>query len=70
MVLLNIKHLLDLRIRLNKAIKRVNYRKSLLKIPYTVQERRHDFEAKKPIFESVYKDEKYQKEMKYRVVVI
>ena len=33
-------------------------------------ERRHEFEAKKPIFESVYFDEKYQKEMKYRVVVI
>ncbi|MBN2300816.1 MAG: hypothetical protein JXC31_06505 [Acholeplasmataceae bacterium] len=33
-------------------------------------ERRHEFEAKKPIFESVYIDEKYQKEMKYRVVVI
>lgn len=33
-------------------------------------ERRHEFEAKKPIFESIYMDAKYQKEMKYRVVII
>jgi len=33
-------------------------------------EKRHESESKKPIFESVYLDEKYQKKLKYRVVVI